>query len=374
MNLVVLLLTLLAFFSITLFETALILVLLYYAFLCIKREEIPKGILMPPLLLYAIPTFLSTLFFAPNLIDKGIERSLFLLLYLAGSRVEANENYLHRLNLLLILIGIALIPIVLYRFSTMGEPAPFWGGWFEVGTFYSLFSLSSLSLFLKTRRLKYLMLFFLFISLVFFSGRRSVMLSLGITLVLFFFLIRRFIKIRHMVILWLSFMLIGMTFSYFFMQKDVRFQALYKVFVGDKGLNQETLNTISSVRWNNLKAGIEVIRRDVQQRDLLPLLIGHGINPGERLSVKPAIGSTYESFFFISELIERGLLGIVGILWSFFAYYSFLFRFRVREFLFLPFLLMPSVMFIGSIFTVFWDALLPLYLLYFRMVEKHRKA
>lgn len=371
MNLVVLLLTLLAFVSITLFEAVLILMLLYYSFLCIKRREIPKGILMVPLLLYAIPTLLSTLIFAPNLMGKGIERSLFLFLYAAGSRVKADEGYLYRLNLLLILIGVALTPVILYKFITAGEPAPLWGGWFEVGTFYSLFSLSSLSLFLKTRRLKHLMLFFFFISLVFFSSRRSVMLGLGITLVLFFFLIRRLIRLRYMIALWVSFLLIGMSFSYLFVQRDVRFQVLYRVFVGDQELNQETLNTISSVRLNNLKAGIEVIKGDVQKVDLLPLLIGHGINPGERLDVKPAIGSTYESVIFVSELIERGILGIVGILWIFFVYFSFLFRFKVKEFLLLPFLLMPSVMFIGSLFTGFWDALLPLYLLYFRMVEKY---
>ncbi len=79
---------------------------------------------------------------------------------------------------------------------------------------------------------------------------------------------------------------------------------------------------------------------------------------------------------FISVLIENGILGLSGIAYLYAKYYTFVMRFRLsRENIFVvPFLLTPSLIFVGSIFTGFWDALLPLYLVWFRIVEEEQKA
>jgi hypothetical protein len=50
--------------------------------------------------------------------------------------------------------GVLLIPVVIYKFLKTGQPAPLWGGWFEVGMLYSFFSLSALAMFLYTKRVQ----------------------------------------------------------------------------------------------------------------------------------------------------------------------------------------------------------------------------
>jgi hypothetical protein len=78
----------------------------------------------------------------------------------------------------------------------------------------------------------------------------------------------------------------------------------------------------------------------------------------------------YHRFATAWELI----IGLAGILWLCFAYYSFFFSFKIRQredFLLLPSLSFLSVLLIGSVFTGFWDAMLPWILLMFRLVERH---
>ncbi len=374
MNSFVILLTILSFLSISIFEGAVILGLIYIFVVHIRKKKSLKGTLSLPLLIHAIPTLLSTLIYAPHLLNKAIERSVFLFLYFGGDEVKANEKYLYRLNLILNLIGFLLLPVVFYKYHYKGTIAPIWGGVFEVATFYSLFSLSALALFLKTKRIWWLLSFFVFISIVFFTLRRSTILGLVITLLLLVFLLRGVIKLRYMMVIALLSISLGAVFSYNFMKKDARFQAFYKVLTGQERLDNKTLDAISSLRWANLRAGLMVIERDIKEANVIPLLIGHGLKPEERegLYIESAVG--YESILFVSEFIEKGLLGLLALLWLYWKYYSFVFRYKLADFLVIPFLLMPSVMFVGSLFTGFWDALLPLYFLWFRMIEGYERA
>ncbi len=360
-----------AFVSITLFEAFVIITLLYYAFHVLKERQTPKGILIKPLLLYAFPTFLSTAIYMPQYLNKGIERSLFLFVYPLGGYVKKSESLLQTLNLLLLFIGYALIPVVLYKFHKTGELAPLWGGWFEVSIFYSIFSLCALSLFISKGRYFYLFSFFIFVGFVLLSARRSTWIAFGIALLLLAFLLRKHLSFKLVVALSLLLSLMGGATFYLLVNKEERFRTFYDVLRGNKPLNDETLDKISSLRWQNFKAGMKVIERDIQEKNLLPLLIGHGINAGFVLEPKSPVGGTYESVLFISEFIEGGVLRLLGIAWIFVSYYSFVIRCRLNKqtVLLSPFLLSPSFIFVGSIFTGFWDALLPLYLVWFRMVE-----
>ncbi|MFN4319855.1 MAG: hypothetical protein ACK4FY_05230 [Aquificaceae bacterium] len=373
MNSFLILLTILSFLSISAFEGAIILGLIYIAIVCFRKRKGLRGELSLPLLVHAVPTLLSTLMYAPHLLNKAFERSVFLFLYFGGDEVKVNENYLYRLNLILNIIGLFLLPVVFYKYHYKGTVAPIWGGVFEVATFYSLFSLSALALYLKTKRVWWLFAFFVFISIVFFTLRRSTVLGLIATLILLIFLLRSVIKLRYMILIALLSLSFGAIFSYNFVKKDERFQVFYKVLTGQERLEDKTLDAISSLRWANLRSGLMVIERDVKEANIIPLLIGHGLKPEERegLYIKSAVG--YESVLFVSEFIEKGLLGLFAILWLYWKYYSFLFRYRLTDFLVIPFLLMPSVMFVGSLFTGFWDALLPLYFLWFRMVEQYER-
>jgi hypothetical protein len=66
--------------------------------------------------------------------------------------------------------------------------------------------------------------------------------------------------------------------------------------------------------------------------------------------------------------------GLIIVLTAYTFYSSSFFSFKIRQredFLPLPSLSFLSVLLIGSIFTYFWNAMLPWILLMFRVVERH---
>jgi hypothetical protein len=74
---------------------------------------------------------------------------------------------------------------------------------------------------------------------------------------------------------------------------------------------------------------------------------------------------------FLSISLFEGLI-IILTAYTFYSSSFFSFKTRQREdLLLLPSLSFLSVLLIGSIFTGFWDAMLPWVLLMFRVVERH---
>ena len=73
----------------------------------------------------------------------------------------------------------------------------------------------------------------------------------------------------------------------------------------------------------------------------------------------------------LSISLFEGLIIILTV-YTFYSSSFFSFKIRQREdLLLLPSLSFLSVLLIGSIFTGFWDAMLPWILLMFRVVERH---
>jgi len=363
--------------SISALEGLVIILMAYTFYLIAKGGLKPYGRLLSPLLLHAIPTILSTLLYTPSQTGKAIERSIFLLIYPLGGKEKLGYEFFKRFNQLLIFAGVLLIPVVLYNFYKDGVPAPLWGGVFEVGFLYSFFSISALSMFLFTKRKIYFVLFLIFISFVFASMRRSAIMGLIFTLLLIIYLMRKIVS-KKFVIATLTFIGFStvITFSVL-VQKDLRFSTMTEVLLGKKALNEETLDVISSIRWTIFKAGLEVVKKDLKEGNYLPLLIGHGLNSGYYLEPKSPVGGTYESVFLLSEFIEKGILGLLGILWLWWAYYSYLLKLKLKkeeDILLVPSLSFLSTMLIGSVFTMFWDAMLPWMLLVFRLAEKQLES
>jgi len=377
LSIFIFILTLSAFFSIvslTPFEEIILLALIFYLYYIIRKREKPSGTLLFPLLLSTAPTIISTALYAPQHLSIAIEMLLFMFIYPIGAYVKPSSSFYYRMNLFLISMGFILMPVALYKYYETGMIASIWGEVFRVAIFYSIFSLSALALFLQKRNPFYLFAFFIFISLVFFSARRATLIGFLITLLIFIFLVRRIIKVKYLLVGFLSFSLIAGFFSYYLIKNDARFGTLYKVITGKEAISDKTLNDISSKRWAILKAGVEVIKKDVSEERWINLLIGHGLAPGYRLEPPSPVIANYESIIFISELIERGVLGLLGMLFVFFRYYSFVIRFPLdKSPLLTPFLLTLSVHLIGSIFSYFWNALLPLYLVWFRLAEEEGK-
>ncbi len=363
--------------SISLFEGLVIALMVYTFYLIAKGELRAYGRLFKPLLLHAFPTLLSTVLYTPNQIGKAIERSLFLLIYPLSGKEKLGYEFFKRFNQLLVFAGFLLIPVVLYKFYKDGLPAPVWGGVFEVGFLYTFFSISALAMFLFTKRKIYFILFLIFMCFVFLSMRRSAVMGLLFTMLLILYLLRGMVSRKFMIATLSSIAFVSLIALGVFVQKDPRFYTITEVILGQKALNEETLNLISSIRWSIFKTGLEVIKRDLSEGNYIPLLIGHGINSGYYLEPKSPVGGTYESVFLLSEFIEKGLLGLLGILWLWWTYYSYMLKLKIEkkeDILLIPSLSFLSTLLIGSIFTMFWDAMLPWMLLVFRASEKQLES
>lgn len=366
-----------ALLSITLFEAVLIILLFYMAFKAFRKEIKFPGSLIVPLILHATAVLSSTLLYYPSQLGKAVERGVFLLLYPFGGFLKVDRRALLTFNYFLVLAGLVFLPLSLYRFYRTGQPAMLWGGWFEVGTFYSIFAVASLSLFLYYRRLLYLFPLVLFVGNVFLTMRRSAMLGLAFALLAFVFLPGK--KASKKTIMAVALLLFtGFVVSSVLLSSiDVRYATLYEVLTFQKSLDEEALDVILSGRWQIAKAGVEVIKKDLQEGNWLELLIGHGINSGFYLEPRSPVGGIYESILPLSELIEKGLLGLLGVLWVYVAYWRFLLSFKIQEkedYLLMPLLLTLGIHLVGAVFTFFWDAMLPLYLIMFNLAERLRAS
>ncbi len=357
--------------SITLYEGILIITLLLYFYKAVKEKSIKMGNLGLPLVLYALPTLLSTALYAFKDIGKGLERSVLpLLSYILGERFKVD---FYKANKLLVVLGIFVLPVVVYKMNKFGMPAPIWGGVFEVGNLYILFAFASFSLYLHTRKKRYLLLFFLFSFVVFLSFRRSAYLVFLISFLIVVWLYREKLGRKFLIFTFATvFSMLGIVTLYL-VNNDYRFQTLYQVLKGEKAFDEHTFNAISSERWNLFKEGIQVIKKDVEEGNFLALLIGHGIEPRKRLEPNPVINQ-YESIFIVSELVEKGLIGTLGIIWIMISYYVSLLRCKIENPLLLSFLLALNIQVVGGIFTFFWDAMLPTFLVMYKLAQEQMRC
>jgi hypothetical protein len=202
-------------------------------------------------------------------LGKGIERSLFLLVYPLGGKERLSYEFLKKFNLFLIMAGVLLIPVVIYKFLKTGEPAPLWGGWFEVGLLYSFFSLSALAMFLYTRRVHYLLLFLLFVGFVFFSMRRSAMLALAITLIFLLYLLRGFVSKKVLAFVFLSFTLAGSLTFGILVEKDPRFAIAWGANNGQKSLRRPSPQYHIKPKVGDLQKGFRGFAKRHKGKELL---------------------------------------------------------------------------------------------------------
>ncbi len=361
-----------AFISISAFQILVALSLITLLVVSFRDKHRPAGILFSPLVLISIPTFLSTAIFNTNYL-KSVNQSIYSFLYLEKDYVCADNIQFRLINTILIAMGLVTIPVIAYKYIALKRNSPFWGGEFEIGHFYRLFTLAALSLFFYTKKKSYLVLGLLYSAVVFFSTKRSSVLGLIVAVGLLLFFGRRYIERRVLVAILACFLITSSIFVYVCVQKDPRFGTAYNLLSGKEKISDDTLNTITSLRWTLFQEGVRIISHDIEKGNVVNLLIGHGIKYYKKLGLKYTY-SAYESVFVISELIERGVIGLGGIIFFYWRYFSFVFRFRVQgreDFLLLSCLLFPSAHFGGMIFTDFWDAIVPLYLLLFGMVENH---
>ena len=381
----ILFLILSAFISISLFEITVAVGLLVVIYDLFKRN-IKVGALGKPLLVYSTDGIFSTLIFNIKQINKGIEQGLFQLIYFFNLKSLNTHKLALKVNYLFIFISIILIPIVIYKYKKTGFPAPIWGGVFEVGQFYSMFAITSflLAIYFFKREKKFvaiilLLLTFIFIGLVFFSHKRTPILGL---FVVFYILLIVLFKNRivNKVIFWGVNVLLLISFAggYWYLSKtDSRFQVLNELLIGKRSITDETtLQTVSSSRYGIMKDALNIIKTDIDNKNFVNLLIGHGINSGSYLPHKlsPKTHVKYESFFLVSEFIEIGLIGMLAELTLIFIAFKKFLNLKItgnRDIYIISLFIPLLIHLVGITFTFFWDALLPLYLLLYRIGEEH---
>lgn len=314
---------------------------------------------------------------------KGIEEGLFQLVYFLKISKKSTENLGRNLAYLSTFAGLLLLPIVFYNALDMGKPKILWGGKYETGNFYSIFALSSIILLILekkekryTRALMLLFLTIIYLSVSVYAAKRAPILGFAISITLLIIVIYRSKWIGRSELL-----AFGLVISLFFglgyiylSQKDPRFQMLNKIVTGDKQLSRETLSTLLTGRNLFFLDALKIIQNDIKECNTHYLLIGHGVRSGEILphwNTPPGF-QRYESIFILSEFIEKGIIGTVGeIILIVIAFRRFIStKIDTRNDLFSLFLYIPLIHHIGSsLFTFFWDAVLPVYLLLFKTGE-----
>ncbi len=380
-----------AFLSISVYEGFVILGVIYviYGFLHEGRRRF-KGALRIPLVIYIFSTVFPTLLFFPKMFIKSISEGIFQLIYFLNSSQTEARRILKKLTYIFVLLGILGLPLVTYNALKRGEFKLFWGGSFEVAQFYTIFAFSALVIafyeYGKHRKLNvnavfYTLLFLVFLGVVVASARRSYLIGvIPIYILLTLVLSRnRLISTKFVLINGLALILgAGLAYGYL-SQKDYRFKALNEVLLGKRKMDERVLNIISSSRYAIMLDGIEIIEDTFKKRRWDKLILGYGIRSGLYLPHKrsPKTWQRYESIILVSELIERGVVGLLSILAIYFIAFK---RFlkaklnRTPDILYLIGFMPLLIHLIASIFTFFWDALLPLYLVLFRLSEISTEA
>ncbi|WP_457640402.1 O-antigen ligase family protein [Persephonella sp.] len=373
-----------AFISISIFEIFIVIGVLWTVYELFKEKKW-QGRLKTPLLVFGGVSVFSTILFAPKMIAKSIEEGIFQFIYFL--KIDLNKEKISKLIVFLILIGILLLPVEVYKYWKYGKFIPLWGSTFETGQFYGMFSL--IAVFLS---------FYLFSS----KKNRSAFIFLGLAIFYFIILVlthRRSPLMGYMIVGYLSFLVLYLngymkklifwganlilTLSilggYIYLSKtDIRFQTLNDVLSGKKEISFKTLNRISSARVGIGIDAVNIIKNDIKEGNWINLLIGHGVRSGYYLPHQYSQKSwaKYESVFLLSEFIEKGIVGLIAVLAIFYIAFKTFLTVKIRDSfdivalgLFVPLL----IHLIGSFFTFFWDALLPMYLLLFKIGEMYFK-
>ncbi|MGC9188931.1 MAG: hypothetical protein ACP5F0_06525, partial [Sulfurihydrogenibium sp.] len=371
-----------AYISISLFTVFIAIFLLYEIYKFLKKEIKLSGELKFPLFMIITPSILSTsLYGGLKELPGALNQTFFNISYFAKDLFTPSEKLFYKVNLTIVIFCSIEAVVTVFNYYR-GLEQPIWGGPFEIGIVFSLGSLSAFTMFLleKDKKIKslYFLLFIIFTFFVFYTGKRNPILGITSSYLILFVLLIRFRGISKKFIYVLSgiFLVLVTVGTFIAVEKFPKYKLLFEVVFQGKELSENEINEFSSLRWQIGKKGLEVIKKDIENGNYLPLLIGHGYAAGTRLDPPSPVGRYYESIFLISELINIGILGVLGLIYLMFRYFKFVLGVRLKNYnqiIAIPFLVFPTYYFVGGIFSGIWDAILPLYFLMFGIAENYFK-
>ncbi len=356
-----------SFFSITIYEGIIIIWLILVLVYAIKQRKIFRGYFTLPILMFSIPQIISTSLYNFKFVYKSLEQGLFSFIYFSTSFLKLTYRDLEKLNYIILASGCISYGFFIYNLIEKKEIAFARGGIIEVSLFSSIFAFVSLSMYLYKKQKIYLFLFLLSSFFVFLPARRSYMIGYFLAIGLLLYLLRHIINKK--LFYGILFFSAGLMFAsiVYFLHKDNRFKYMSEVLTGKTKISENVVNIITSGRLDKFNRGVDRVRKSWREGNYIAFIFGHGIE-----KAKPYLSPPYESIFILQEFIERGIIGLLGILLFFYRYFRLFFRFSIRkreDILLIPFLIIPAVNIGATIFNVFWNAMLPLYVIFLGIVE-----
>ncbi len=356
-----------SFFSITIYEGLIIIWLIFLMIYILKERKFFKGYFTIPILMFSVPQVISTALNNLKFVHKSLEQGLFSFIYFSVPFFRLTYKDLERIHYLILVSGFISYCFLIYNLIEHKKLAVARGSVFEVALFSSIFAIVSFSLYIYKRNKVYLLLFILFSLFVFVPSKRSYMIGYILAIGLLLFLLRHLInkKVFYGIA---CFVIVVISFTFIYLSgKDIRFRYMYEVLIGKRDLNANVINAITTTRLRKFNKGVERIKKSWREGNYIAFIFGHGIE-----KAKPYLPPPYESIFILQEFIERGIIGLLGILLFFYRYFRLFFKFSIRkkeDILIIPFLIIPAVNIGATIFNVFWNAMLPLYIVFLGIVE-----
>jgi hypothetical protein len=311
-----------AFISISVYQASLALTVVTAFFLAWKKRINPfKGLFSIPLLGHLSVITLSSLLFlrVKEQWRRLIEQDFFSLSYFVGHLIPEEKLPLlvKRLIQITIIFGWLLSLKVLYTYYFQHDYKGFWGGNFVVGNLLALPTFGSLYFFLSEKgfwkKVLYLISGLLFLYVSFLPVERSVILGYLIGLIIFAIAFGSFYK-KWKILLGILFLSLTVVGTVALQSPKVR----WWIHLLQHPNKVEALNRISSSRILIAKGALELIEDAIKRGDYLKLLIGWGYGPQKQYKNLPKglqFINEYESFVFLTEFINGGLLNLIFVLW-----------------------------------------------------------
>jgi hypothetical protein len=368
-----------AFISITVFQASLAIAILLGFYIAWKeRVNLFKGLFTIPLLGHISTITLSSILFlrVKEQLRRLAEQDFFSFSYFIGNLVKTERlpQIVSELIQITLITGWILSLKVLYTYYFQHDYKSFWGGNFVVGNLLALPTFGSLYLFFHRKNLLekifYILSVLLFLYVSFLPVERSVILGYLIGFFVFGLAYARYFK-KWKTFIAVSVAVISLIGIVSYQSPKVK-NWIYQI----NGENKlRVVNTISSGRIEIAKGAIELIEDAIKRGDYLKLLIGWGYGPQKQYKNTPIpFINEYESFVFLTEFINGGLLNLIFILWFYLAAIALTFKaIKIRnEHFWLVLVLISSVWvnLVYHLFTLFWVPVNALFYIMLNFSEK----
>ena len=376
-----------SFFSISLFQGFLALSILLSIPLWFKKikRTFGGGYLTVPLIGHLSVITLSSLLFlkVKEQWRRLLEQDFFSFTYFVPSLWERDklEKFLKWTSIASLFGGFLLSLKVLHSYYFQHDIKGFWGGNFIIGNLLALTFFYALTSVIKSENkfLKSFAVFVLIFSAIAVSlpAERSVLIGFIFSIFLYGFAVFSILS-KKWKIIFTGVLLFSLSLGGYFLYKQPKVQYWVNLIVKE-GINEKTLNSISSGRVAIAKSALELVKKAWEEKDYTKLLIGWGYGPQKQYKNAPQSHrqtlNEYESFVFLTEFINGGLLNVIFILWFYIASAILtlkVFKNRSSNLYLLKISTISAfwVNMVYHLFTLFWVPINAVYFLLFAIVEK----